>query len=317
MTFHRKTADVAKGKWRGILLRLGVPSGALTGKHGPCPMCGGTDRFRFDNKEGRGTWICGACGAGDGMALAMQFTGKAFNEVAPEIDMILGNEVVGAEKPASEITEAQRKTALREVYAQTVPVQSGDLVDAYLTARGVGDLVYHRTLRFAPALRDGEGGLRPALVSVVQGPDGANVSLHRTFLRPDGKAKAEMATPRKLMPGKLPDGACVRLCDFTGGPLGIAEGIETAKAASSLYYLPVWAALNAAMLARWQPPEGCDEVVIFSDNDPKFGGQAAAFTLAHRLACKGMAVNVLTPPIPGEDFADMWMNRHRPKGERR
>jgi putative DNA primase/helicase len=314
MTYHRKTSEAATGKWRGILLRLGVPDSALTGKHGPCPCCNaGKDRFRFDNKEGRGTWICGCGEAGDGMALAMKFTGREFADVASEIDTILGNEVVGAEKPPAEMTEAQRKAALREVAAQTVRAAPGDLVDAYLTARGIGEIVYPPSLRFARALRDGCGGVRPAMVAVVQDPEGANVTLHRTFLRPDGKAKAEMETPRRLMPGKLPDGACVRLSEYTGGPLGIAEGIETAKAASALYEIPVWAALNASMLARWQPPEGCDEVAVFADNDPKFGGQAAAFTLAHRLACKGLTVTVHLPEVPGDDFADVWLRR-QPKG---
>ena len=34
---------------------LGVPAKALTNRHGPCPICGGKDRFRFDDKGGRGT----------------------------------------------------------------------------------------------------------------------------------------------------------------------------------------------------------------------------------------------------------------------
>jgi hypothetical protein len=37
-------------------------------RHQACPVCGGSDRFRFDDKEGRGTWFCNQCGAGDGLA---------------------------------------------------------------------------------------------------------------------------------------------------------------------------------------------------------------------------------------------------------
>ena len=44
----------ANGKWPDILATLGVPVSA-NGKHGPCPGCGGKDRFRFDNKDGDGT----------------------------------------------------------------------------------------------------------------------------------------------------------------------------------------------------------------------------------------------------------------------
>ena len=59
--------------WHGILVGLGVPASALVNKHGPCPVCGGNDRFRFDDKEGLGTFICSHCGAGDGPKLAMLF----------------------------------------------------------------------------------------------------------------------------------------------------------------------------------------------------------------------------------------------------
>ena len=51
---------------------------ALSGKHGPCPLCGGRDRFRFDDKDGRGTYFCSGCGAGDGVRLAMGITGLSF-----------------------------------------------------------------------------------------------------------------------------------------------------------------------------------------------------------------------------------------------
>ena len=66
---HEPLKDRALGRWRGILPALGVPAKALSNRHGPCPMCGGKDRFRFDDKGGRGTWICSKCGAGDGIEL--------------------------------------------------------------------------------------------------------------------------------------------------------------------------------------------------------------------------------------------------------
>ncbi len=48
------------GRWRDVLSNYGcnVPSG---NKHGSCPVCGGKDRFRFDDKQGRGTWFCSQC----------------------------------------------------------------------------------------------------------------------------------------------------------------------------------------------------------------------------------------------------------------
>jgi len=136
------------------------------------------------------------------------------------------------------------------------------------------------------------------------------VSMHRTFLKPDGSGKAEMAAPRKLMAGELPDGACVMLSEYVpGGPLGIAEGIETAMSASALYDMPVWAAINTTLMSKWQPPEGCAEVAIFADNDQKLGGQAAAYGLGHRLSVKGIDVTVHVPGRIGADFNDIHMER--------
>jgi putative DNA primase/helicase len=303
--FHDKTTNVAKGKWRGILLSLGIPETALRDKHGPCPMCGGEDRFRWDNKDGRGTYVCNQCGAGDGMKLAQGFTGKPFAEVARQIDELIGNLKPDAVK-RPEMTDDQRRQALRAVWVETKPMQAGDIADRYLTARGLGEPVYPKALRFGAALKDGDGGVKPCMVAMVSGPDGQAVTMHRTFLRPDGSAKAEMAAPRKLMPGPLPDGACVRLSDYHGGPLGIAEGIETALSASAIFSLPVWAAINSNMLEKWFPPEGCEEVAVFGDNDPKFGGQAAAYRLAHRLSVKGLHVTVHIPEFAGEDWNDVY-----------
>ena len=308
--FHDRTATASKGKWRGILLQIGVPEIVLHDKHGPCPLCGGADRFRWDNKDGRGSYICSQCGAGDGMKLAMSFTGQSFPDMASQIDGIIGNIKPDTEAPRVGLTDEERRIALRAVWSATAQAVPGDLADKYLTARGVGDTSYPKALRFGASLRDGDGGVRPCMVAIVSGPDGKPVTLHRTFLRPDGLAKAEMPAPRKLMPGKLPDGACVMLSEYSGsGPLGVAEGVETALSASALYSLPVWAAINSNMLAKWSPPDGCDEVAIFGDNDPKFGGQAAAFALAHRLAVAGILVTVHIPTRSGCDWNDIHLGK--------
>jgi len=309
MSYHRSTMEAAKGKWRGILLEFGLPEACLKDKHGPCPLCQSEKNFRWDNKDGNGSYIC-TCGSGPGAKLACEFMGKTFKQVADEIDLMIGNIKVDSAPPRRDMSDEDRRLALREVYAATKQVVPGDLADTYLKSRGFGELIYPKALRFAGALRDGEGGVRPCMVATVTDTEGKAVSLHRTFLRPDGLAKAEMEAPRKMMPGALPDGACVRLSDGPSASLGIAEGLETALAASVLYGLPVWAALTATMLAKWIPPEGVEDITIFADNDPKFGGQAAAYQLAHRLAVKGWDVTVLVPALAGADFNDE-LNRRK------
>ncbi|AHN25852.1 DNA primase, phage-associated / Replicative helicase RepA [Gilliamella apicola] len=61
----------AVDKWQSIFNSLGIVVG--NGKHCPCPVCGGKDRFRFDNKNGRGTYICNQCGSGDGLNLIKNY----------------------------------------------------------------------------------------------------------------------------------------------------------------------------------------------------------------------------------------------------
>ncbi|WP_226780323.1 DUF7146 domain-containing protein [Oceaniglobus trochenteri] len=305
MTYHRPTNEAANGKWRGILLELGVPETFLHDRLGPCPFCGGKDRFRFDNKDGSGSFYCNQCEPGRGMTFVERFLGLDFRDAAARVDAILGNHKVGTDAPPKPaLTDEDRRAMLNNLWRASSVVQPDDLAGRYLAARGLGELAYPKALRFGAAVRDGEGGVRPCMLAMVTGPDGKPVTVHRTFIRPDGKAKAEMASARKLMPGAIPDGSAVRLSEFTTGTLGIAEGIETALAASVIFCVPVWAAINSAMLAKWQPPEGCDEVAIFGDNDPKHGGHAAAYALSHRLRVKGISTTISIPPVEGEDWLD-------------
>lgn len=311
-TFHEKTASAARGKWRGIMMALGVPEKALSGDHTACPMCGGKDRFRFDDQDRRGTYICGQCGAGDGIKFAIEVTGLPFREACDRIDAIVGNVTPDAGRPKPELTEEKRRAFLREAWVNSKPVTEGDLAHKYLTTRGCAERVYPEGLRLHPSMRDGAGGVRPAMLGVIVGPDGKAVSLHRTFLRPDGMAKAEMESPRKLMPGELPEGACVRLSEWTGrGTIGIAEGIETAMSASLIFGVPVWAAISSGIMAKWIPPDGAEEVLIFGDNDQKFGGQAAAYALAHRLATRrdAVPVQVHIPRLAGTDWNDALLTK--------
>ncbi len=83
-------------------------------RHQACPVCGGADRFRFDDKEGRGTWFCNQCGAGDGLKLVEKVFGISASEAAGKVNAVTGHlppvapEVMAA---ADAGTEAERKAA--------------------------------------------------------------------------------------------------------------------------------------------------------------------------------------------------------------
>lgn len=296
-----KTMDAARGKWRGILMALGIEDQFMVNKHGPCPLCGGRDRYRWDNKGGNGGFICNQCGAGTGMDLLMKVKGLSFPDAARLVDGIVGNVTVEPIKPKRD--EAECRQRMRDLWAASKPLHPADMAVGYLAYRGVALDAYPSCLRFARDCYRPDGLYGPAMLALVQAADGSSANIHRTFLGPNGKA--DMENPRALMPGEHPMGSAVRLSPFDGGVIGIAEGIETALAAAQRFGVPTWAALNAQKLAGWIPPEGTTRVVIFGDCDETYTGQAAAYVLAHRLKVRmGLTVEPLIPGTMGKDWAD-------------
>lgn len=85
----RDVLDAARGRWETTLGRLGVNTALLTSRHGPCPGCGGRDRFRFDDKDGEGTFICSQGGggnlAGNGLTLLAHVTGWQWKRCVEEV----------------------------------------------------------------------------------------------------------------------------------------------------------------------------------------------------------------------------------------
>src|SRR5271166_4393116 len=84
------TIERACGRWREILPALGVGPKFLINKHGPCPICGGKDRFRFDDKDGTGSYYCNQCGAGVGLILLRKLRGWDHATACREVDKVIG-----------------------------------------------------------------------------------------------------------------------------------------------------------------------------------------------------------------------------------
>lgn len=311
MSYHNNPTDVreeARGKWAGILETFGVSPVFLRNRHGPCPLCDGgakADRFRFDNKEGRGSWFCNACGAGDGWDLLMAKTGWDFGKAAQEVSQILG--LVKNEPVRPEMSEAQKKARIKEVWTSSQRVQRGDPVDLYLRSRGVGLDRYPPSMRFLESCWYERDIHLPAMVCAISAPTqrGEGINLHRTYLLPDGSGKADVKDQRKVMPGSIPPGSAIRLCD-AAPRMGIAEGVETALAAYRLTGIPTWAARDTTYLKTWEPPQGVEEVVIFADNDHNGAGQLAAWTLYNRLMTRQrpLACEMQIARDMGKDWAD-------------
>ena len=294
------TISSAVGRWRDILLSLGVDAQFLQNRHGPCPLCGGKDRYRFHDLKGKGNWHCNQCGPGDGVQLLQALYGWDFKHTMDEIDRVIGTARLHIVKDERSVEDAVK--AIKATLRGAFPVKNGDPVWNYLSRR-CGITTIPNGLRFHPALYHKETDRKyPAMLAIMQYPNLDGASVHRTYLTQDGY-KAPLDNAKKIMSGKPLNTSCVRL-SAPAEVLGIAEGIETALAASVQFGLPVWAATTAGLMEKWEPPIEAREVVVFGDNDSSYTGQASAYLLAKRLTAQGLKVRVEIPKLVDTDFAD-------------
>src|SRR3546814_646786 len=128
-------ADQCINRWPSILPQFGISPSYLTGKQTPCPTCGGKDRFRFDNKDGRGTYYCNKCGPGDGVQLVMMKTGWPFRQAAEKIREVLPN--ADEHRPKPTLSEERRLQALRDTWKESKLITAQDDAGRYLASRGL------------------------------------------------------------------------------------------------------------------------------------------------------------------------------------
>lgn len=299
----RVADDKMAGLWEHVFwedLRI-LDERHIKGKQGPCPVCGGKDRFRFDNKENRGTWYCNACGAGDGYALYMLVKGLGnFNEAVKQCE-----KVYGSLKPKLVEKQLNTKQLLNKLWKGTTN-DTTELV-RYFNTRGivrVPDGVLGRILRFHPHCpwKDGSVvGYAPAMLARVFHLDGTPATIHRTYLSTDVPLR------KMLMPhdGTL-RGCCIPL-GKASGTIGAAEGIETALSCYQMFGVVTWATYCADQLERFVVPTSIDNLVVYGDNDSSYVGQAAAYTLAKRAhkANPELNIEVLIPREADADFNDV------------
>jgi putative DNA primase/helicase len=183
--------------------------------------------------------------------------------------------------------------AQANVWKQSVKPEAGGIVQQYLTGR----------LGFYPGGLQNVRQMDEIMIARVADKDDKGVNIHRTFLfeRPDRSIGCK---EKKVMKGSIPRGSAIRLFP-PAKVLGVAEGIETALSAASLFGVPVWSTISAVGMHSWIPPEETETVVIYGDNDANYAGQAAAYALAHRLVNEyKKTVEVRIPPVTGWDWND-------------
>lgn len=330
-----KAEDIAYGRWAEILAAAGVDSSFLrNGKQCPCPFCGGTDRYRWTEKNG-GLYICNHCTVGkykSGFDLLMRHLGITFQDAAKHVrdHFNIGTGVQGekafrelAARAPAVLYKADPEKALarmRKQWDEARPVTTGDAVDLYLRRRIPGLQAVPEEIRMHPALpywlppdhRDGKPTLLgnfPAML--VRGFDAAGdlVQLHKTYLTGSGQ-KAEVPHPKKTDVGVGSNSFALRM-GVPSDTLGVSEGIETALASSLLRGVPVWPCHSASIMANFQMPQGMNikKLIIFADTDQLKDGRRAGEDAAKRLSDTarkaGVRTLIIRPAKVGTDFADL------------
>lgn len=323
--FHERVeraASAAKGRWREIFIAAGIDAHLIDGKARPCPLCAGTDRFVFDDKHGRGDYFCRQCGPGDGFALVGGFLGCGFVDALSFVENYCGleswnqpqeggasrNQTSDSSVAVPEVTAQRRlRHEMLEMWADAHPIQKGDAVYKYLSARGLDptdagfEIRCHENLSYWED--EGNELFFPAMIARVVDHNGCVVNLHRTYLTQDGQ-KASVDKVKKLMPFAV-RGAAVQLGGKPADHLNLCEGIETALAVLHMTHRPTWATLGCSNLKAFEHiPDGVCRISIFADNDANFAGQSAAYSLAHALSIKGYEVDVQVPECVATDWLD-------------
>jgi putative DNA primase/helicase len=291
------TVDRARGHWREILPMLGVDARFLTGRKGPCPICGGKDRFHFTDKDRDGWYYCNQCGPGSGIVLLRRLHGWDHAEACRQVDGVLGTDHRALRPAKPTRSDASKRSMIERLLSEA---NAPEIVTAYLASRGITASSVVLQGHLACDYFDGDRrfvGRFPALVAPILAADGKLVCAHRIYL-----ADLDPRKKNTEVVGSL-NGAAVHLHDIED-EMGIGEGIETCLAAYQLFGVPMWAALTAHGVETFEPPGGLQRLHIFGDNDSNFIGQRAAFVLAHRLA-RTVEIFVNIPPEAGTDWNDV------------
>jgi phage/plasmid primase-like uncharacterized protein len=284
---------------------------------GPCPVCGGDDRFAINSQKRR--WLCRQCkpkGGGDTISLAMHIGGLSFLEA---IERLTGERPepsaaaprAGVERAAADA--ARNLASARRIVRELVPIR-GTPGERYLAqirkidTDAIADVLersdaigWHPKVFFREEGHPLDGQCLWCIVGIMTDvvtarPTGA---ISRTYIGPDGtkvgKAKT-LGTPAGIV-RLTPD-------EDVASSLHLAEGLETALDAMAIGLRPMWSTGSKGLMATFPLLSGIECLTIVADHDRGGAGEAAAHDAASRWRRAGGSVRILRPAAYG-DLNDM------------
>ncbi|EHU9077667.1 DUF927 domain-containing protein [Escherichia coli] len=292
-------SSAAMGQWPNLLRHLGIKV-PKNGKHGPCPLCGGHDRFRFDDKEGRGTWICNQCGAGDGLSLISKAHGSAIKDAAKLIASLLPDQSTNHDQVKQNIKnrrmhnnysdeqlEKKRQDAMTRAN-EMLNESSSDNSSPYIISKGLEAL---ERLRTTTEYR--VGGITFHVGSIIVPLINASgVCVNVQLITSTGE-KRYLAGGQKQSAFHYIRGKQL-FCIVEGYATGLS--VHLATGASVYCAMDCGNLLPVAQIARSQHPDAT--ILLCADNDannPDNPGKTKA-----ELAAQAIGGLVALPPINGD-----------------
>ncbi|WP_299558690.1 hypothetical protein [uncultured Sulfitobacter sp.] len=277
-----------------VVHRIGIAGLIAQGAEmvGPCPLCGGKDRFAINLRSN--LFQCRKCDdvkGGDQIALVMQVLNLSFPDAlkwlcgdAPahidpaELQRRRARAAADAARQAEEQDRYRRRAIddAKRIWQRSEGADRG-LVRAYLKARGITETMMPevpRALRLLPDhpyVKKVAGQLvtchrGPCMISAIQAPGGMLEAVHQTWISaaaPHGKAQITQDgadLPAKLVRGSKKGGAIRLHTPRDTDTMVVGEGIETtltAMAAAPVPSAAYWAGVDLGnMSGRMQRIKG-------------------------------------------------------------
>lgn len=327
------------GRWESVLGHFGLAqqiSAAPKNVHTPCPKTGdGKTKFRrFRDVDDRGGCYHNDYGPmHDGIAVIAWLNDWTVKETVKQLldyvggmptEKVQGRRLVKASSSysLSDEDKEKRQAVLRKVYAGSTPIE-GTPAESYLRFRAIaGNLNDLSVLRYHPRLMYMQPGMdkptyHPGMLAIYHDENGKPLTMHRTFLAPEGKGKAEVDAPKKIFssPGDI-RGGCIRLdepiADQDGNlVIGICEGLENALSIREGSGCPMWVGYSDRVMTMVKFDPRIKTVVIWRDIDRSGAGKRAADDLSERLNKEGVRPIIMTPPsdLDEVDWNDIYVER--------